>query len=150
MKQFDKETEFIYRKDEATKNGDDMWYLKEVFWEAAIDNEDLFNSYTHFSKATGFVTKRNNDEFDLFIAYIRMIEKRTLRREENKPSNPHSNLYEFRKRIDNATLDANNRWSIHEVFAEAACKITFRKGLKGKHYKEGLGLVMTNDAYAQV
>ena len=94
---FVKENEFIYRKNDITKNEDDMWYLKEVFWEAAIDNRELFCNYTHFSISTGFVTDRNNDEFDMFIEYIRMIEKRTLRREENKPSNPHSKLYEFRK-----------------------------------------------------
>ena len=147
---FDKENEFIYRKNDITKNEDDMWYLKEVFWEAAIDNRELFCNYTHFSISTGFVTKRNNDEFDMMIEYIRMIEKRTLRREENKPSNPHSKLYEFRKRIDRATLDTNNRWSVHDVFPEAACKVAFRKGLKGKHYKDGLGLVLRYDAYAQV
>ena len=144
-KQFNKENEFVYRVQDATAKikDDEPWYLKEVFWEAAMDNQDLFYNYTHFSKGRGFIKGNEKTEFDTFIEYIKMIDKKRSRGEEQNSSNPHHKLYEFRKRVDSAQLDDDNLWKLNEVFKEAASKKNFGKGLKGMHYKYGMGLVMT-------
>ena len=52
-------------------------------------------------------------------------------------------MYKFRKRVDSAKLDNDNLWKLNKLFKDAASKINFRKGLKGMHYKKGMGLVMT-------
>ena len=144
-KQFNKENKFVYRVQDATAKikDDEPWYLKEVFWEAAMDNQDLFYNYTHFSKVKGFIKGNEKTEFDTFIEYIKMIDKKRSRGEEQNSSNPHHKLYEFRKRVDSAQLDDDNLWKLNEVFKEAASKKNFGKGLKGMHYKNGMGLVMT-------
>ena len=91
----------------------------------------------------GFIKGNEKTEFDTFIEYIKMIDKKRSRSEEQNSSNPHHKLYEFRKRVDSAQLDDDNLWKLNEVFKEAASKKKFGKGLKGMHYKNGMGLVMT-------
>ena len=82
---FTQEREFCYRLREL-KNVDDFgtWYLREVFFEAAITSPDMFQHYTHFCKQTGFVECGRNTEFDLFIEYVKSIEEKTSEREERK------------------------------------------------------------------
>ena len=58
-------------------------------------------------------------------------------------NNPHPKWFEFRNRVDDAKLDNENQWELESVFKEAATKITFLQGMKGMHYKDGLGIVMT-------
>ena len=65
------------------------------------------------------------------------------RNEERSWNNPHPKWFEFRKRVDDAKLDNENRWELESVFKEAATKNTFLRGMKGMHYKDGLGIVMT-------
>ena len=117
--------------------------MKEVFWEAAINNPEYFEGFTHYNNPIGFIKASEQQLFDLFIEYVRMINRPMTRNEEQSWNNPHPKWFEFRKRVDDAKLDNKNQWELESVFKEAATKITFLRGMKGRHYKDGLGIVMT-------
>ena len=144
MTRFEREQEYNYRVKNVTRGRtDSIWYLKEVFWEAVIDNPECFEGFTHYNNSIGFIKASEQHLFDLFIGYVRMIDRPMIRNEERSWNNPHPKWFEFRKRVDGAKLDHENRWELGSVFREAAKKITFVGGMKGMHYKDGLGIVMT-------
>ena len=151
MERFKTEQENNYQVKYVTRGKrDSIWYLKEVFWEAAIDNPEYFEGYTHYGKSTGFIEASEQNEFELFIQYVRMIDRPMTRNEEQSWNNPHPKWYEFRKRVDEATLNKENQWELESVFKEAATKLTFLKGMKGMHYKDGFGVIMTTQDTATI
>ena len=151
MTRFEREQEYNYRVKNVTRGKrDSIWYLKEVFWEAAIDNPEYFEGFTHYNNPIGFIKASEQQLFDLFIEYIRMINRPMTRNEERSWNNPHPNWYEFRKRVDEATLNKENQWELESVFKEAATKLTFLKGMKGMHYKDGFGVIMTTQDTATI
>ena len=151
MDRFERENEYDYRVEEVTRGDpNSIWYLKKVFYEAAIDHPEYFEGYTHYGKFSGFIEASQQNEFELFIQYVRMIDKPMTRNEERSWNHPHPKWYEFRKRVDEATLNKENQWELESVFKEAATKLTFLKGMKGMHYKDGFGLTMTTQNTATI
>ena len=124
MTRFEREQEYNYRVKNVTRGKtDSIWYLKEVFWEAAIDNPEYFEGFTHYNNPIGFIKASEQHLFDLFIGYVRMINRLLTRNEERSWNNPHPKWFEFRKRVDGAKLDHENRWELGSVFREAAKKL---------------------------
>ena len=121
-----------------------------MFYKAAIDNPEYFEGYTHYGKFSGFIEASKQNEFELFIQYVRMIDRPMTRNEERSWNHPHPKWYEFRKRVDEATLNKENQWELESVFKEAATKLTFLKGMKGMHYKDGFGVIMTTQDTATI
>ena len=120
-----------------------LWYLKEVFFEAAINSPEMFRGYTHFSKNTGFVELSKNEEFDLFIEYVTLIQRTMYQTELASWWKPHPKWVVFRKRVDAVSLNKKNQWQLRDVFTEAMSQNQLRDGFEGIHYKDGLGIVST-------
>ena len=73
MERFERENEYDYRVGEVTRGDpNSIWYLKEVFYEAAIDHPEYFEGYTHYGRFSGFIEASQQNEFELFIQYVRM------------------------------------------------------------------------------
>ena len=95
--------------------------------EAAIDSPEMFEGYTHWSKRTGFIAGKKKAEFDLFISYVKMIDRTMSRNKEQSWNKPHPKWFMFRERVDRATLDSEKRWELTSVFTEVEQKVVSRK-----------------------
>ena len=68
--------ETLHRIKKSLENPEEMQNIKEIFFEAAIDSPEMFQGNTHYKDTVGFVKDRKDKEFDLFLEYVNMIDKR--------------------------------------------------------------------------
>ena len=124
--------------------------VQELFMEAAIDNPTMFQGYTHYDNEHGFTRKDRDRDMDLFIEYVRMIEPKNPNHGRGGIHYPHLKWLEFRRRVDTADKDSEERWCLRNVFKEAAKITNLEERKKGKHYRNGLGFVETTEERREV
>ena len=64
------------------ENPEELQNIKEIFYEAAIDSPEMFQGYTHYKDSEGFIKDRKDNDFDIFLKYVNMINKKNQEREK--------------------------------------------------------------------
>ena len=135
--------ETLYRITKSMENPEEQQNIKEIFYEAAIDSPEMFQGYTHYKDSEGFIKDRKDKDFDLFLEYVNMIDKKNPERGREGENFPHPKWLEFRRRVDRCRKDKEGNWNLSDVFIEASRLTSFSSAKKGKHYNKGFGFVTT-------
>ena len=135
--------ETLYRIKKSMENPEEKQNIKEIFYEAAIDSPEMFQGYTHYKDSEGFIKDRKDKDFDLFLEYVNMIDKKNPERGKEGESFPHPKWLEFRRRVDRCRKDKEGNWNLSDVFIEASRLTSFSSAKKGKDYNKGFGFVTT-------
>ena len=64
----------------------------------------MFQGNTHYKDTVGFVKDRKDNEFDLFLEYVNMIDRRDPERGKEGQNFPHPKWLEFWRRVDQLSL----------------------------------------------
>ena len=68
--------EALHRIEKSLENPEEVQNIKEIFYEAAIDSPEMFQGNTHYKDTVGFIKDHKDNEFNLFLKYVRMIDKK--------------------------------------------------------------------------
>ena len=99
-KNFMQLNETLYQIKKSIENPEELQNIKEIFYEAAIDRPEMFQGYTHYKDSEGFVKDQKDNDFDLFLDYVKMIDKKNPERGKEGEHFPHPKWLEFRRRVD--------------------------------------------------
>ena len=72
--------ETLHRITKSMENPEEQQNIKEIFYEAAIDSPKMFQGYTHYKDSEGFIKDCKDKDFDLFLEYVNMIDKKNPER----------------------------------------------------------------------